>query len=176
MKHSLKQISVAAILGVALSACSKPADTAPAAEPAKITRYPIPNSNFPIALAVSVPVGKEMVYVSGQTPDPANPDAAQYSAEYWGDTKAQAASVLKHIEDALKTAGLGMGDVVKMNAFLVGDPAKEGKMDFAGFMEAYSQHFGTPEQANLPARTTVQIAALGRPGMLVEIDVIAARP
>lgn len=176
MDQMLKRISMAAVLGMALSACGRPAETAPAAEPAKITRYPIPNSSFPIALAVSVPAGKELVFVSGQTPDPANPDATQYSAEYWGDTKAQAASVLKHIEDALKTAGLGMGDVVKMNAFLVGDPAKEGKMDFAGFMEAYTQYFGTPAQGNLPARTTVQIAALGRPGMLVEIDVIAVRP
>ena len=38
-----------------------------------------------------------------------------------------------------------------MDVFIVGDPAKGGNMDFAGFMEGYRQFFGTPEQPNLPA-------------------------
>ena len=42
-----------------------------------------------------------------------------------------------------------MGDVVKMQVFLVGDPSKDGKMDFKGFMEGYTQFFGTKEQPNL---------------------------
>jgi enamine deaminase RidA (YjgF/YER057c/UK114 family) len=49
-------------------------------------------------------------------------------------------------------------------------------MDFKGFMEAYTQYFGTPEQPNLPARSAVQVAGLASPGMLVEIEVILARP
>lgn len=60
--------------------------------------------------------------------------------------------------------------------FLVGDPAKEGKMDFAGFMEGYTQFFGTEEQPNLPARSVFQVAGLANPGYLVEIEVIAVRP
>ena len=52
-------------------------------------------------------------------------------------------SVLKSIEKTLDGLGLKMGDVVKMQVFLVGDPAKGGKMDFAGFMEGYTQFFGT---------------------------------
>jgi enamine deaminase RidA (YjgF/YER057c/UK114 family) len=60
--------------------------------------------------------------------------------------------------------------------FLGGDPAKGGRMDFAGILEAYSQHFGTKEQPNLPARSTVQVAGLVAPGMLVEIEVILAKP
>jgi enamine deaminase RidA (YjgF/YER057c/UK114 family) len=48
-------------------------------------------------------------------------------------------------------------------------------MDFAGFMKAYTQYFGTPEQPNLPARSAVQVAGLAAPGMLVEIEVILAR-
>jgi enamine deaminase RidA (YjgF/YER057c/UK114 family) len=55
--------------------------------------------------------------------------------------------------------------------YLVGDPAKDGRMDFAGFMEAYTQYFGTKEQPNLPARSTVQVAGLAAAGMLVEIEV-----
>jgi enamine deaminase RidA (YjgF/YER057c/UK114 family) len=42
-------------------------------------------------------------------------------------------------------------------------------------MEAYTQYFGTKEQPNLPARTTVQIAALNAVGMLVEIEVVLAK-
>jgi enamine deaminase RidA (YjgF/YER057c/UK114 family) len=47
-------------------------------------------------------------------------------------------------------------------------------MDFLGFMEAYTQYFGTAEQPNLPARSAVQVAGLVNPGMLVEIEVIVA--
>ena len=57
-----------------------------------------------------------------------------------------------------------------------GDAALGGRMDFGGFMEAYTQYFGTEEQLNLPARSAVQVAGLARPGMLVEVEVILARP
>jgi len=69
-----------------------------------------------------------------------------------------------------------MGDVVKMQVFLVGDPGKEGKMDFAGFMDGYTQFFGTKEQPNLPSRSVVQVAGLASPAFLVEIEVTAVRP
>ena len=70
--------------------------------------------------------------------------------------------------------GMGLGDIIKMNVFLVGDPQLDGKMDFAGFMRAYSQFFGTEEQPNLPARAAVQVAGLAR-GAFIEIEVILAR-
>jgi len=66
--------------------------------------------------------------------------------------------------------------VVKMTVFLVGDPAKGGRMDFAGLMEAYREKFGTAAQPNLPTRSAVQVAALANPGWLVEIEVTAVRP
>ena len=63
-----------------------------------------------------------------------------------------------------------------MQVFLVGDPAKEGKMDFGGFMEGYVKYFGKEAgQMNLPARSTMQVAALANPGWLVEIEVTAVR-
>jgi enamine deaminase RidA (YjgF/YER057c/UK114 family) len=68
-----------------------------------------------------------------------------------------------------------MGDVVMMRVLLVGDPAKGGKMDFPGMMESYKTFFGTAEQPNKPSRITSQITALVQPGMLVEIEVQAAR-
>jgi enamine deaminase RidA (YjgF/YER057c/UK114 family) len=48
-------------------------------------------------------------------------------------------------------------------------------MDFAGFMEGYNLYFGTKAQPNLPARSTMQVAALVNPGFLVEIEVTAVR-
>ncbi len=58
---------------------------------------------------------------------------------------------------------------------LVGDPNNDGNMDFAGFMEGYTQFFGTEEQPNLPARSAMQVAGLVNPGWLVEIEVVAVR-
>jgi enamine deaminase RidA (YjgF/YER057c/UK114 family) len=115
------------------------------------------------------------VFVSGTLADPVKPDAAAGSTERLGDTETQAASVFGKIAKELAASGLSLADVVRMNVFLVGDPAKGGAMDFEGLMKAYVRHFGTATQGRLPARTTVQVAALPLPGALVEIEVIAAR-
>jgi enamine deaminase RidA (YjgF/YER057c/UK114 family) len=56
---------------------------------------------------------------------------------------------------------------------MIGDQST--KMDYAGMMAAYTQYFGTHEQPNKPARTTLQVVALRRPGALLEIEVIAAK-
>ena len=140
-----------------------------------IVRHSLGAGNtFPIARAVSVPAGYELIFHSGFTPTPADPKAKEGTPEYWGDTKTQAVATFKRMEASLKDLGLTFGDVVKMTVFLVGDPAT-GKMDFKGFMEAYSQFFSTKEQPNLPARSTVQVAGLAGPGMLVEVEVILAK-
>ena len=142
-----------------------------------VKRYPLPNGNkFPIAQAVEVPAGTTLIFHSGTTPSPKDPKATQGSVEYWGDTKTQSLSVFSNIKTSLDEKGLGFGDVIKMLVFLVGDPAKDGHMDFQGFMDAYTQYFGTPEQPNLPARSAVQVAGLAQPGMMVEVEVILARP
>lgn len=132
-------------------------------------------STFPIARAVEVPAGKTIYFHSGTTPGPADPKAPAGTPEYWGDTKTQSLSVFARIKESLDTLGLGFGDVVAMTVYLVGDPANGGKMDFQGFMAAYSQFFGTKEQPNLPARSTVQVAGLAAEGMLVEVEVQLAK-
>jgi enamine deaminase RidA (YjgF/YER057c/UK114 family) len=165
MKHQIR----AALLLASLSAT--------AAWSEGVTRYPLPDGNkFPIARAVEVPAGTTVIFQSGTTPSPANPKATAGSAEYWGDTKTQALSAFANIKASLDAEKLGFGDVVKMLVFLVGDPAKGGHMDFPGFMEAYTKYFGTSDQPNLPARSAVQVAGLAQPGILVEIEVILARP
>ncbi|CAN7466204.1 RidA family protein [Phenylobacterium sp. LjRoot219] len=127
-----------------------------------------------IAAAVAVPPGYGMVYVSGMVPPVIDTKAAPDSVAAYGDTKTQTLGVLQRLSDALKLRGLTFSDVVMMRVYLVGDPAKGGKMDFEGMMAAYKQHFGTAAQPNKPARVTVQVASLVGPGMLVEIEVQAA--
>jgi enamine deaminase RidA (YjgF/YER057c/UK114 family) len=143
---------------------------------ADVVRHKIPNSDFPIAQAVEIPAGKTLVFVSGAGPDIADKAADKNSPAAYGDTKAQTLNTLKKIEATLKSLGLRMNDVVKMQVFLVGDPALGGKMDFAGLMDSYRQFFGTAEQPDLPARSAMQVAALANPGWLVEIEVTAVRP
>ena len=133
------------------------------------------NPSFPIANSVIVPAGSDLVYLSGMLADVADAQAPAGSVERLGDTATQARSVLGKIAKELESLGLTMGDVVKMNVFLVGDPRKGGTMDFEGLMQGYLQHFGTDTQKNLPARTTVQVAGLPVPGALVEIEVVVAR-
>ena len=144
----------------------------------EVVRYPLLNGNkFPIARAVEVPAGATLVFHSGTTPSPKDPGATAGTPAYWGDTKTQALSAFANIKESISSMGLGFGDVVKMTVFLVADPSSgDTHMDFKGFMEAYTQYFGTPEQPNLPSRSTVQVAGLASPGMLVEIEVILAKP
>ena len=132
--------------------------------------------DFPIASVVTVPTGTTTYYVSGIPAPVVNPNAPKGSVESYGDTKTQTVGTLNAIKGILAEQKLTMGDVVSMHVYLVGDPAKDGKMDFAGMMEGYTQFFGTKDQPNKPSRTTVQVSSLVGPGQLVEIEVVAAHP
>jgi enamine deaminase RidA (YjgF/YER057c/UK114 family) len=127
------------------------------------------------AIASAVWAG-DTLYVSGQLPNPVTPaDTAKGTPAVWGDTKTQAASAFAKIEGILKEQGLGMGDVVMMHVYMLGDPANGGKLDFAGMNSAYTQYFGSKAQPNKPARSTVQVAALAAQGPLLEIEVLAVK-
>lgn len=139
-----------------------------------IVRHKIPNSDFPIALAVTLPPSATIHFISGQVPPVVDKAADPQSLAAFGNTKTQTVGVLNRIKEILGGMGLTMGDVVKMQVFIVGDPTKGGKGDVAGFMEGYTQFFGGA-QPNLPARAVFQVAALSNPGWLIEIEVVAAK-
>jgi len=144
---------------------------------ADVTRHPLPNNSpFPIAQAVEVTADTTLIFHSGQLPAVANPDADKNSREYYGDTETQALSVFKKFEKSFENLGVGFGDVVKMTVFLVGDPELGGRMDFGGFMKAYVKYFGTEDQPNKPARSAFQIAALARPNVFIEVEMVIAKP
>lgn len=139
-----------------------------------IVRHKIPNSDFPIAQAVTIQPGTTIHFISGQVPPVVDKAVDANTIAAFGDTKTQTVGVLNRIKDILQGMGLGMGDVVKMQVFLVGDPAQGGRADVTGFMAGYTQYFGGT-QPNLPARAVMQVAALSNPGWLVEIEVVAAK-
>lgn len=170
--QNLKRVLAGLMLPAAMALACQSAFAAPKA--AEIVRHKIPGSDFPIALAVTVPPTATLHFVSGQVPAVVDSSAAPDSIAAFGDTRTQSETVLKKIKEILQGMKLDMPDVIKMTVYLVGDPAKGGKADTKGFMEAYTQHFGG-SQTSLPARAVVQVAALSNPGWLVEIEVLAAK-
>lgn len=133
-------------------------------------RIPLPpsqnprNADLPISAAVWA---GDTLYVSGWL----DPDRKTHT-----DTTSQTVGILKDIQKLLESQKLMLGDVAMMRVYLGADPAKGGKGDFDGMMAGYSLFFGTKEQPNKPARTTVEVVlpAAGS-GALVEIDIIAVR-
>lgn len=122
------------------------------------------NADLPIAGAVWA---GDTLYVSGWL----DPDLKSHP-----DTKSQTEGLIRDLHKLLASQKLTLGDVVMMHVYLGADPAKGSKMDFDGMMAAYSEFFGTQEQPNKPARTTVQVVLpAGERGALVEIDIVAVR-
>jgi enamine deaminase RidA (YjgF/YER057c/UK114 family) len=132
-------------------------------------RIPLPPSQNPtsadLPIAAAVWAG-DTLYVSGWL----DPELKTHR-----DTKSQTEGLIRDMQKLLESQKLSLSDVVMMRVYL--GAAKGGKMDFEGMMAGYSQFFGTKEQPNKPARTTVQVVLpAGGRGALVEVDVIAVRP
>jgi enamine deaminase RidA (YjgF/YER057c/UK114 family) len=123
-----------------------------------------------ISSSASLPPGSRIVFLSGTTASPLDPAVP----ENLGDTREQTLSILTKMKAQLATLGMDMGDVVKMTVFLVGVPENGGRMDSAAMNEVFRTFFGTTEQPNRPTRSTIQVAALGRPTTFVEIEAVAA--
>jgi 2-iminobutanoate/2-iminopropanoate deaminase len=100
----------------------------------------------------------DMVFCSGQL------GIEPVSGELVEGVEAQAERALRNLESVLDAAGLGFDDVVKTTIFL----ADIG--DFAAVNSVYAPFMPDPP----PARSTVQVAALPKGG-LVEIEAIARR-
>jgi enamine deaminase RidA (YjgF/YER057c/UK114 family) len=146
----------------------------PAAPPAQVTFYGSPNSA--IASGVVIPANRASVWTSGTAPSVLKADAPAGSRERYGDTRAQATSILRAIATQLERQGLTMKDVVYLRAYLVPDPTKGNKIDMDGWSAAYGEVFGTPANPTKPARSTIGVAALVNADWLIEIEVCAVYP
>ena len=139
-----------------------------------VTRLKMDNPSIAIAQAVTVPPGYTTYYISGTPAGPRDPNAPDASPTRWGNTAQQTGDALDRIQETLAKLGLTFGDVVKATVFLAGDPAFGGDMDFRAMNVEWAKRFGTANQPNRPARSTVQVG-LATPGALVEIEMIAVK-
>lgn len=98
----------------------------------------------------------DFVFFSGQIPlDPVSGEVVS------GGIEAEVEQVMANCAAMLASAGVGFDRVVKTTIFLV-DMA-----DFAVVNAVYGRYF----EANPPARSTVQVAALPR-GVAVEVEMV----
>ena len=105
--------------------------------------------------------GGKMVYVSGQI---AFDKDGKLVGD--GDMKAQAEQVFKNLQAALAAAGATFKDVVKMNTYTTD------MTQVQAIRDVRAHYFGD----TAPASTLVQVVALARPGLMLEIEVIAVVP
>ena len=105
-------------------------------------------------------VSGDHVFLSGQTP--IDPDTGSLIE---GSIAEQTQRCFDNLAAVLEAAGLGFGDVVKVNVYLTE------MADFGEMNGVYARQFEEP----FPARTTVAVAALPL-GARVEIELVARRP
>ncbi|EKO3564805.1 RidA family protein [Vibrio metschnikovii] len=103
-----------------------------------------------------------MVLTSGQIP--VNPVTGEVPA----DIAAQAKQSLDNVKAVVESAGLTVGDIVKMTVFV------KDLNDFATVNQVYGQFFDDHNVANYPARSCVEVARLPK-DVGIEIEAIAVR-
>ena len=101
-----------------------------------------------------------LVFVAGQTGR--HPE----TGELGKDIREQTRFVLERIKTILTAAGTSLENVLTATTHLTN------VANLAAYNEEYGKYFPT----NKPARTTVTVAALNAPELLVEITVIACIP
>ena len=114
--------------------------------------------------AVSVSGSVKLVCVAGQVAY--DRDGIAFGRD---DLRAQAEQIFRNLGHALRAAGAGWGDVIKMNAYMVGmNPDR-----LNDFREVRARHLD-PKQ--LPASTLVGVERLVHEDLLLEVEVVAAVP
>ena len=124
-----------------------------------IERYQVEGAPTPAGPYSHAVAANGFLYTAGFGPvDPATGERVG------SDVAAQTRQVLRNVGAVLAAAGLGFGDVVKSTVHLANV-----ERDFSDFNAAYAEFFTD----GYPVRTTVGSTL---PGILVEIDVVAAFP
>lgn len=129
-----------------------------------MTRHrPVVSSSLPTPAGPYSPgvVFESLVFVSGQ--GAVDPGTGQLVGD---DIETQTEQVLRNIALILEAAGSNLGCVLRCGVFLTDIS------EFPRMNAVYQRVFGD----NRPARTTVQVSALPRPGLRVEIDAVAYVP
>jgi 2-iminobutanoate/2-iminopropanoate deaminase len=111
------------------------------------------------SLGAEVPQGARLFYVSGQV-------GVDSRGKLQVGIEKQVEQVFKNIGQVLKSAGMGMGDIVKVTTFLTDSRY------IVPFRTVRDRFFTAPPYT---ASTLLIVAGLADPGMLVEIEVVAAK-
>jgi 2-iminobutanoate/2-iminopropanoate deaminase len=98
-----------------------------------------------------------LVFVAGQTGR--NPK----TGEVGKDVREQTRNILERVKVILEAAGTSLDNVLTATTYLTR------REDLAAYNEEYAKFFPT----NKPARTTVTVASLNAPELLIEITVTA---
>jgi enamine deaminase RidA (YjgF/YER057c/UK114 family) len=106
---------------------------------------------------VEVPAGTRPVFCSGQLGIGAD-DSVPATVE------GQAALCFENIKTILAAAGLGLSDIIRVNAYVTG------REHMKGYMAVRDRYVGDPP----PASTLMIVSGFTRPEFLVEIEVVAA--
>ena len=101
-----------------------------------------------------------LVFVAGQTGR--NP----VTGETGKDIREQTRNILERIKEVLAAAGTSLDNVLTATTYLTN------VANLAAYNEEYGKFFPT----NKPARTTVTVASLNNPELLIEITVTACVP
>ncbi len=112
----------------------------------------------PYSHTAVVPAGTALVFVSGQVGMRADGSVPAAFAE-------QADVAFENLRRCLEAQQLDIDAVVKLSVFLL--PGQ----DFAQLRAARERHFGT----HRPTSTTVYVAGLAAPELLIEIEAIAVK-
>lgn len=112
--------------------------------------------------AVALQGPARMVYVSGQVSWDRDGKVVGK-----GDMRAQTRQVFENVAHALRAAGAGWQDVIKVNGYMVGMTPQR----LAEYREVRQ---GYLDAANLPASTLVGVECLVDPELLLEVEVVAA--
>jgi len=111
------------------------------------------------SLGAEIPQGARVLFVSGQV-------GVDSRGKILDGIEKQVAQVFKNIGQVLKAGGMGFKDVVKVNVFLTDSR-------FIAPYRAIRDRFFPKEP--YPASTLLIVAGLADPGMLVEVEVVAAK-
>ena len=101
-----------------------------------------------------------LLFVAGQT------GRHPKSGEVGKDIREQTRNILERIKVILEAAGSSLDNVLTATTYLTN------VRDLAAYNEEYGKYFPT----NKPARTTVTVASLNAPELLIEITVTACIP
>jgi 2-iminobutanoate/2-iminopropanoate deaminase len=115
-----------------------------------------PFANY--AHGVEIPGGSRVVFCSGQLGIEKNGSIPE-------GVEAQARLCFEAIAAVLGEAGMTLGDLVRINAFVTG------AQYLAGYMKARDEFVGNPP----PASTLMIVQGFARPEFKVEIEAIAAK-